>query len=73
MEPHTSDREELGEEVAFELRAECRRRFGYNSVSAEGTAKEKKALGQMRGWHLPGMERRQEREHSIVMRGKVDR
>lgn len=54
VEPCASDREELGEEVAFELRAERRRRFGWKSLSAEETTKEKEALGQTGDWHLPG-------------------
>lgn len=37
---------------------------------AEATKEEKKALGQTGGWHLPRLERRQEREHSRVMRGR---
>lgn len=73
MEPRASDRKELGEEVAFELRNECKRRFGWKSFSAEETTKEKEALGQTGDWHLPGMERKQECEYSIVMRRKVDR
>lgn len=73
MEPRASDREELGEEVAFELRDECKRRFGWKSPSAEETTKEKGALGQTGDWHLSGMERKQECESSVVMRRKVGR
>ena len=49
MEPRASDREELGKEVAFELRDECKRRFGWKPSSAEETTKEKEALGQTGG------------------------
>ena len=72
MAPRASDREELGEEVAFALRAKCKRRFGWKSLSAEETTKEKEALGQAGDWHLPGMEKKQEYEYSIVMRRKID-
>lgn len=47
--------------------------LGWRSSSAEETTKDKEALGQTGDGHLPGMERKQECEYSIVMRREVDR